>query len=219
MFNHKYNKYFDHTNLKTITSVEDIIKLCNEALKYGFYSVCINPYYVRLAKSQLEDSDVKVCTVIGFPLGMNTLDTKIFETKQALFDGADEFDLVINLANLKKRDTNALLSEINAIKNLVGDRILKVIVETSQLDSKDKEYIAHVVLESQADFIKTSTGFIGDGAKVDDIKLFKKILKNKKKIKASGGIKNAKEFLEFIDAGADRIGASQSVKIVHELIK
>lgn len=206
--------YIDHTNLKQTATEADIIKLCQEAQRYGFFSVCINPYYLKLAKKELQNSEVKVCTVIGFPLGMNSLETKISETKFALNDGADEFDLVINIANLKNHDESKCLNEINEIKKIIGTKILKIIVETSQLDEIDKKFAAELILKSNADFIKTSTGFIGNGASLDDIKLWKKIIGDKKKIKASGGISNHQQLIDFIEAGADRIGTSKGVLLL-----
>lgn len=207
-------KYIDHTNLRQTASENDIIKLCQEAKIYGFFSVCINPYYLKLAKKELYNSEVKVCTVIGFPLGMNSLETKIAETKFALENGADEFDLVINIANLKSHDEIKCLKEIHEIKKTIGSKILKIIVETSQLNEINKKFAAELILKSEADFIKTSTGFIGSGANLDDIKLWKKIIGNKKKIKASGGVSNHQEFIAFIKTGADRIGSSKGVLLL-----
>ena len=163
-------QYIDHTNLSPIATFEDIDKLCEEAIKYQFKSVCINPYYVQYAKQNLKNSNVLVCTVIGFPLGMNTIKTKVDEAIDAIKNGADEIDMVINEAELKKFNKQYCLNEINSVKNAINDKTLKVIVETSQLNDEQKKFAAELILESNADFIKTSTGFIGSGAQLEDIK-------------------------------------------------
>jgi deoxyribose-phosphate aldolase len=165
----KLSKYIDHTNLKQDASNNDIKKLCEEAINYDFMSVCINPSFVSLAKSLLEKSNVLVCTVVGFPLGQNTIDTKVFETKQAIEDGADEIDMVINITKLKANDVKYCVNEINEIKEITGDKILKVIVETCLLNSKEIIRAMEIVNESNADFIKTSTGFSLSGANIEDI--------------------------------------------------
>lgn len=207
-------KYIDHTILKPTATKEDIINLCKEAKKYNFASVCINPYYVKLAKELLYNTDVKVCTVIGFPLGANTIETKLFEASTSVTNGADEIDMVINISELINMNKEYCIQEINTIKEAIGDKTLKVIVETSYLNEDQKKLAANIILESNADFIKTSTGFSSDGAKIDDIKLWKSILNDHKQIKASGGIKTKEQFQDFIKAGADRIGTSNGVALI-----
>lgn len=210
------NRYIDHTNLKPTATKEDIIKLCDEAKKYEFASVCVNPYYVKLASEQLaHNKNVVVCSVIGFPLGANTLESKIFEAHNACMNGATEIDMVINIAELKNKNIDYCLNEINKIKSAIGHNILKVIVETAYLTEEDKKLAAEIVLESNAEFIKTSTGFASSGAKLEDIKLWKSILKDNKKIKAAGGIRTRQDAIDFIEAGADRIGASSGVQIMN----
>lgn len=207
-------QYIDHTNLSPTASYSDIKKLCKEAIEYQFKSVCINPYYVSYAKNILKDSSVLVCTVIGFPLGMNTLATKVFEAQDAIKNGADEIDMVINESELKAGNINYCVEEINAIKNAIGNVTLKVIVETSQLTKEEIISAANAVLKSNAEFIKTSTGFIGNGAQLEDIRKWKEILGYNKLIKAAGGIRSHQDLLKFIEAGADRIGSSKGVEII-----
>ncbi len=210
----KLSKYIDHTNLKQDASNNDIKKLCEEAINYDFMSVCINPSFVSLAKSLLEKSNVLVCTVVGFPLGQNTIDTKVFETKQAIEDGADEIDMVINITKLKANDVKYCVNEINEIKEIAGDKILKVIVETCLLNSKEIIRAMEIVNESNADFIKTSTGFSLSGANIEDITTWKKLIKDNKKIKAAGGIRSHDDLLLFIKEGADRVGTSSGIKLI-----
>ena len=207
-------QFIDHTNLSPIASHDDIKKLCNEALTYEFKAVCINPYYVKFAKNILQNSNVLVCTVIGFPLGMNTLESKIFEAKNAIENGADEIDMVINEAELKAGNVDYCVNEINEIKKVIGNKTLKVIVETSQLNDSQKILAANIILNSNAEFIKTSTGFVGDGAKIEDVQKWKEILGNKKLIKAAGGIRTNNDFIKFIEIGCDRIGSSKGVEII-----
>ena len=209
--------YLDSTILANNASYEDIEKLCLDAIKYNFKSVCVNPYFVRYARELLENTPVLVCTVIGFPLGMNTIETKIYETQNAIDDGADEIDMVINVSELRNLNEEYCLNEINFIKQACGNLTLKVIVETSQLDEKQKEFAANLIKKSNADFIKTSTGFIGDGAKIEDIQKWSSILKGSKEIKASGGIRNLESCLAFIKTGADRIGTSKALDIIASL--
>lgn len=163
-------QYLDATNLSNTATKDDIKKLCLDAIKYHFKSVCVNPYYVSYAKEILENSDVLVCTVIGFPLGMNDLTTKLNEADIAIRNGADELDMVINEAELKSNNLSYVLNEINEIKKICGNKALKVIVETSVLTDEEKINAANVVKQSNADFIKTSTGIIGTGAQISDIK-------------------------------------------------
>lgn len=216
----EYAKYIDHTLLSQDATVDQIISLCEEAKKYGFYSVCVNPCNVSVAKSCLANTNVKVCAVVGFPLGQNTTATKIFETTEAIKLGADEIDMVINVSKLKAKYLDYCLLEINQIKDACGDvvsgdcKILKVIVETCLLSEEEKINACELVLKSNADFIKTSTGFSKAGATLEDIQLFKKIIGDKKLIKAAGGISTSADLEKFIEAGADRIGTSRGVSLV-----
>ncbi|RMA96081.1 deoxyribose-phosphate aldolase [Hydrogenothermus marinus] len=210
-------KYIDHTNLKPFASKDDIKKLCNEAIKYNFYGVCVNPYYVPFVKEYLKESDIKIITVIGFPLGANKLKTKLIEAKNAQNDGADELDIVWNLSAFKSKEYNYVLDELKTVIDYTKELIHKVIVETAYLTKEEKIKAVEIVIESGADFIKTSTGFAKEGAKIEDIKLFKKLAKDKIKIKASGGIRTYQDAIAFIKAGADRIGTSSSVNIISQL--
>lgn len=208
------NKYIDHTNLKPYSSKKDIEKLCDEAIKYDFASVCVNPYYVGLAHELLIRSDVKVCTVIGFPLGQNNTEVKLYETKIALDEGADEIDMVINIAALKDKNYDYVYNEIKAIKELTEDKILKVIIETCYLDKDEIITITKICNEVGVDFIKTSTGYGNSGAQIEDVEL---IIENKDKtieVKASGGIKTYLQAKAFIDKGVTRIGTSNGIEIM-----
>lgn len=209
-----YSNYIDQTLLKADTSREQIKKLCEQAIKYNFKSVCINPYYVKYAKSILKNTNVLVCCVVGFPLGQNTTVIKMMETKQAIDDGADEIDMVLNIAKLKENDFAYNLLEINEIKKICGSRILKVIVETCLLSIESKLNACYLVNKSNADFIKTSTGFNKFGAQVSDIVLFKSQMLPNKQIKAAGGIKTREQMVEMINAGANRIGTSSGVELI-----
>lgn len=214
----KIERYIDHTKLNPDAIKDDIVKLCNEAKEYNFKSVCINPQYVKLCKELLKNTETEVCTVIGFPLGANTMEIKVKEAEQAIEDGASEIDMVINISKLKDKDYDYVLDEIKQIVDLAGENIIvKVIIETCLLEDFEKEKAAQLIMEAGADFVKTSTGFSKSGADVNDIKLLKKVVGDKIKIKASGGIRNFEAAKEMIDAGADRIGASSGIKIVKEI--
>ncbi len=208
-------KKVDHTLLKQISTMEDIKKLCDDAIKFNTASVCIPPCYVKEAKEYVGDK-MKICTVIGFPNGYNLTSVKMFETEEAIKDGADEIDMVINIGKLKEKKYDYILNEINGIKTKCNGKILKVIIETCLLTEEEKIKMCEIVSESDADYIKTSTGFSMGGATLEDIKLFKKYIKNNKKIKAAGGIKGFEDAEEFIEAGADRLGTS---KLVAEMLK
>lgn len=210
----KKSKYIDNTLLKPETTKQDIIDLCLNSKENDFFSVCLNPSWISLAKEILKDSDVKVCSVIGFPLGANSSETKLFESKQALQMGVDELDLVMNIGLFKMKDDEAVLKEINAIKALMPDKVLKVIVETALLTKTEIKRVAQLILKSEADYIKTSTGFSSSGAQVDDIELIKSIVKDNKLIKASGGIKTKADFEAMIAAGANRIGTSNGQNLI-----
>lgn len=202
----------DHTFLKQTATWNDIRELCDDAIRYNTASVCIPPSFVKKAKEYVNEK-MKVCTVIGFPNGYNTTDVKVFETKDAIQNGADEIDMVINIGMLKEKEYDAILNEINEIKKACGDKILKVIIETCLLTEEEKIKMCDIVSNSNADFIKTSTGFSTAGATIEDIKLFKKHIKNDKKIKAAGGISSFEDAERFIKEGASRLGTSRLVKI------
>lgn len=208
------SKYFDHTNLNPNAVESDIIKLADEAKKLNVKSVCVNPSFVKLTHELLKDSDVEVCTVVGFPLGQNTTATKVFETKDAIENGADEIDMVINIGKLIGGDTEYVLNEIRNIKKVCGERILKCIIETALLTDEEILSASKLVMESGADFVKTSTGFSKRGASVHDILHIKSVVSGECGIKAAGGIKDKKFALELIEAGATRIGASKSSSIL-----
>ena len=207
--------YIDHTLLKATATKNDIIKLCEEAIQYRFFSVCINSCYVALAKETLKHNDVKVCTVVGFPLGAMSTEAKVAETKKALADGADEIDMVINVGLLKSKDFDAVWQDIEAVKQQLPNNILKVILETCYLDEFEIIKASELAIQSGADFIKTSTGFGTGGATLEDIKLMKSVCKGCVKIKASGGIRDQKTALEYITLGADRLGTSSGIAIVN----
>ncbi len=209
-------KYIDHTNLKAMTIKSDITKLLDEAKKYHFKSVCVNPYYVSYAKEVLRDTDVLVCTVIGFPLGQNTTETKVYETKDAILKGADEIDMVLNVAALKDGLYDYVQNEIKVIKEVCGPRTLKVILETCYLTKEEIIKASEISKAAGADFVKTSTGFGTGGAKASDVKIMRETVGKDLGVKASGGIHNKNEMEEMIEAGANRIGASAGVKIMEE---
>jgi len=210
------NTYIDHTLLKPDATAPEIKKLCEEARAHKFASVCVNPCHVEFAKAELEQSDVKLCTVIGFPLGANSTATKCFETELALKQGADEFDMVINVGWLKEKKYTMILSEIDQLKELIGNRILKVIVEISLLTDQEIIEISKIVSKSKADFIKTSTGFGAHGATLEAVKLFSENISAETKIKASGGIRDYKTAKAYIDLGVSRIGSSSGINIMEE---
>lgn len=210
------NQYIDHTLLKPTTTKTDIKVLCDEAKEYRFYSVCVNSYYVSLAKHLLTRSNVKVCSVVGFPLGAMSTDAKVFEAKKAVEDGADEIDMVINIGMLKSKNFVAVYKDICDVKIAIGNTPLKVILEISELSKNEIIRACQICLDAKADFIKTSTGFSKSGATLTAVKMIKKTIKNKAKIKASGGIKDYETALKYIDAGADRIGTSSGINIVTE---
>lgn len=208
-------KKVDHTLLKQTSTWEDIKKICDDAIKCNTASVCIPPCFVKQAKEYVGDK-MKICTVIGFPNGYNLTKVKMYETEQAVADGADEIDMVINVGKLKEKNYDYILNEINGIKSKCNGKILKVIIETCLLTEEEKIKMCEIVSQSDADYIKTSTGFSTGGATLEDIELFKKHMKNGKKIKAAGGIKNFDDAEEFVKAGADRLGTS---RLVAEMLK
>ncbi|MDD1359658.1 deoxyribose-phosphate aldolase [Metamycoplasma hyosynoviae] len=214
----EYNKFFDHTLLSPQATSAEIDELISQAIKYNFKSVCIAPSYIKYAKEKLAKSDVLICTVIGFPLGYNATSVKVYETKIAIQHGADEIDMVINIGRFKNKEYEYVLNEIKAIKQECGDILLKVIVETALLATEEIEKITEIVLQSGAEYIKTSTGFSFRGASFDDVKIMKKVAKDKLLIKASGGIKTGKDAIEMVKLGANRLGTSKTVQIYEDIL-
>ena len=210
------NKLIDHTLLKAFAKEEDIKSLCNDAKKFDFKSVCVNPCFVSLAKKELTGSSVLVCTVIGFPLGANTIETKVFETMDAVNNGADEIDMVINIGKAKEHDYEYIGKEILSVRNACLGKTLKVILETCYLDEDEIVECSKVASLALANFVKTSTGFGTGGAKKEDVSLMKKSISPDMEVKASGGIKNLDQVLEMTEAGATRIGASSGIQIITE---
>lgn len=210
----KINKYIDHTLLKPTALPEDIKQLCTEAKEYDFFSVCVNGSYVPLCAEELKGSDVKVCAVIGFPLGAMGKDAKVFEAKNCIENGADEIDMVINIGFMKAGMYQEVEDEIRAIKQVMGDKVLKVIIENCYLTEDEKVKACELVMNAGADFVKTSTGFGTGGATLEDLKLMKKTVGDKIKIKAAGGVRDLDVAAAFISAGATRLGTSSGVQLV-----
>ncbi|MBO0458872.1 deoxyribose-phosphate aldolase [Enterococcus hulanensis] len=212
------NRMIDHTILKADAKKEDVMKIIEEAKKYRFYSVCINPTWVALAAEELQGEPVAVCTVIGFPLGANTTETKAFEAANAIANGADEVDMVINIAELKDGNDEKVQKDIEAVVAAAKDKALvKVIIETSLLTNEEKIKACELAKAAGADFVKTSTGFSTGGATVEDVRLMRGTVGPEMGVKASGGIHNAKEAEAMIEAGATRLGASSGVAIMNGL--
>lgn len=209
------NKLIDHTALKPNTTKDEILKLLDEAKTYDFASVCVNPCWIELAHQELKHTDVKVCTVIGFPLGANTTEVKIFEAKDAIEKGAQEIDMVINVAMLKDKEYNYVENEIQKIVEVAKDKALvKVIIEACLLTDEEKIKACELSQKAGADFVKTSTGFSTGGATVHDIALMRKTVGAEMGVKASGGVHTHEEALAMVEAGATRIGASAGVKLL-----
>ena len=212
----KLNKYIDHTLLKADATKEQITKLCNEAKQYDFASVCVNTCYVPLCKELLKDSDVKVCTVVGFPLGAMDSKSKAYEAKTAVLNGAEEVDMVINIGALKDKDYKYVTNDIKEIVEASKPAIVKVIIETCLLTDEEKIEACKCALEAKAAFVKTSTGFSTNGATLEDVKLMKETVKDNCKVKAAGGIRTYEDAIKMIEAGADRLGCSAGIKIMEE---
>ena len=210
----KLSKYIDHTLLQADATKEQIVELCKEAKEYDFASVCVNPSWIDVAKEELQGSDVKVCVVIGFPLGAMTKDAKVFEARDAIEKGADEVDMVIHIGKLKDGDDAYVTSEIKAIKEAVGDHVLKVIIETCLLSDEEKVRACLDAKQAGADFVKTSTGFSTSGATVEDVALMKKTVGEGVSVKSAGGVRTKEDMMAMIDAGADRIGTSRGVSLM-----
>ncbi len=207
-------RYIDHTLLKATATSWDIEKLCKEALEYNFFSVCVNSAYVSLAHSLVKDSDVSVCSVVGFPLGAMSTRSKVFETEKALTDGANEIDMVLNVGWLKSNMLTEVEQEISFLKKETGKRVLKVILETCYLTQEEKKLACKICVNAGADFVKTSTGFGTGGATFEDVKLMKEEVNGKAKVKASGGVRDRETALKYISLGVDRIGTSNGIAIL-----
>lgn len=218
LLNTNYAVYIDHTLLKANAKKEDIENLCEEARKYEFASVCINPTWVKTASEVLKGSPVKVCTVIGFPLGASTTDVKVFEAQNAIDNGATEIDMVINIGALRGGDDEAVKSDIAAVVRAAeGKAILKVIIETALLTKNEKRSACELAVVAGADFVKTSTGFSTGGATEEDILLMRAVVGPEIGVKASGGVRSFEDMEKMIKAGATRIGASSGVQIMQGL--
>ena len=210
-------KHIEHTLLKQDATKQELEKLFEEAKKYRFKGVCVNPCNVKFAKEVLKDTEVNIVTVIGFPLGANVSEVKAFETKLAIQDGADEIDMVINVSALKNRDYDLVKEDIKKVKAACGTHPLKVILETDLLEKDEIKKACELCVEAKADFVKTSTGFVknGVGAKVEDVELmYKTVSPYGLKVKASGGIRDKEKALQMLNAGAERLGTSSGVAIV-----
>ena len=212
-------RYIDHTLLKPDAARDEILKVCEEGVRYGFASVCINPIWVREAACALRGSGVKVCTVIGFPLGANAPDSKAYEARRAIFDGASELDMVINIGALKSGDHDLVSRDIRGVVEVAHEvgYICKVIIETALLSDDEKISACLIAKEAGADFVKTSTGFSSGGATAADVALMRRVVGGQMGVKASGGVRDLKQAQEMIRAGATRIGASVGVKIIQEV--
>lgn len=210
------SKYIDHTLLKPTATEMDFRKLCEEIYQNSFYSACVPPFYVSFVKELLEYSDSKVCTVIGFPLGYHSTETKITEAQKALADGADELDMVMNINAFKSMAYETVKQEIKTLAEIAHDKnaLLKVIIETAYLDNFDIRIACEICEEAGADFVKTSTGFAPKGADIEQVKLMREVLPSNIQIKASGGIQTYEQAMTFIEAGATRLGTSSGVAIV-----
>ena len=210
----KLNKYIDHTLLKQDATVEQIDRLLSEAKDYDFASVCVNPCWVAHAKSGLENTDVKVCTVVGFPLGATTSAVKAFETKEAIQNGADEIDMVINVGALKSGNADLVESDIRAVVEASRDKLVKVIIEACLLTDEEKVLACQLAQKAGADFVKTSTGFSTGGATLPDVQLMRQTVGSDMGVKAAGGARSYADAVAFVEAGATRIGTSSGVAIL-----
>lgn len=209
-----YNKMIDHTVLKADTPLETVKRICDEAMEYGFASVCINPCHVAYCADYLKDSDVNVCTVIGFPLGANTSAVKAFETKDAIANGADEIDMVMNIGALKDKNYDLVRDDVKAVVEAANGKLVKVILETCLLTADEIKKACELCVEAKADFVKTSTGFSTRGATIEDVKIMKEAVQGKAKIKAAGGVRTPEDMVKIVAAGADRIGTSAGCSLV-----
>ena len=211
----KYSKMIDHTYLKPEGTTKEIDKLIAEAKEWEFGAICINSSWIKYAKEQLNKTDIKIVAVVGFPLGAGITQAKVQETKLAIDHGADEIDMVINIGRFKDGQYDYVLNEIKKIKEACGNKVLKVIIETALLKDYEIEKATQIVLDSGADFIKTSTGFSYRGASFEDIEIFKKVIGNQAlKIKAAGGIKTYADLEKYVEMGVERFGTSSSIAIL-----
>ena len=208
-----YNKMIDHTVLKADTPLETVKRICDEAMEYGFASVCINPCHVAYCADYLKDSDVNVCTVIGFPLGANTSAVKAFETKDAIANGADEIDMVMNIGALKDKNYD-LRDDVQAVVEAANGTLVKVILETCLLTEDEIKKACELCVEAKADYVKTSTGFSTRGATIEDVRIMKEAVHGKAKVKAAGGVRTPEDMVKIVAAGADRIGTSAGCSLV-----
>ena len=209
-----YNKMIDHTVLKADTPLETVKRICDEAMEYGFASVCINPCHVAYCADYLKDSDVNVCTVIGFPLGANTSAVKAFETKNAIANGADEIDMVMNIGALKDKNYDLVRDDIKAVVEAANGTLVKVILETCLLTEDEIKKACELCVEGKADYVKTSTGFSTRGATIEDVRIMKEAVHAKAKVKAAGGVRTPEDMVKIVAAGADRIGTSAGCSLV-----
>ena len=212
-----YAKFIDHTLLKPESTRQQIDQIIDEAKEYNFKSICVNPTHVKYAAERLNDSDVLVCTVIGFPLGATTTATKVFETEDAIKNGATELDMVINIGALKDGRFEDVQKDIEGVVGAANGKTVKVIIETVLLSDEEKVKASELAKAAGADFVKTSTGFAGGGATPEDVKLMKDTVGDELEVKASGGVRSLQDFNKMIDAGATRIGASAGVQIIQGL--
>lgn len=210
------NAYIDHTLLKPTATEGEIISLCNDAIIYNFHSVCVNSSYVPIAKQALSHTPVKVCTVVGFPLGAMSTDAKVYEARKAINEGAEEIDMVINLGLLKSKNYVGVYKDIADVKSAIGLKTLKVIIEISELSKNEIVKACEICVDAKADFVKTSTGFAKSGATITAVKIIKKTLKGRAKIKASGGISDKDTAYKYLEVGVDRIGTSAGVAMVSD---
>ncbi len=210
-------RYFDHTILKPAATTAEVANICKEATSHGFFSVCINPVHVKRVSDLLEGTEVQVCSVVGFPLGTNTSAMKARETRQAIEDGANEIDMVINVGALKDKDYDFVENDIRGVVEAASGKVVKVIIETCLLERSEIVEACRIVGKAGAHFVKTSTGFAGGGATPEDVALMKKTVGSDLQVKASGGIKSLADARKLINAGADRIGASAGVTVMIEL--
>lgn len=209
-----YNKMIDHTVLKADTPLETVKRICDEAMEYGFASVCINPCHVAYCEDYLKDSDVNVCTVIGFPLGANTSAVKAFETKDAIANGADEIDMVMNIGALKDKNYDLVRDDVKAVVEAANGTLVKVILETCLLTEDEIKKACELCVEAKADYVKTSTGFSTRGATIEDVRIMKEAVHGKAKVKAAGGVRTPEDMVKIVAAGADRIGTSAGCSLV-----
>lgn len=211
----KWNKLIDHTLLKANATKGDITKLCDEAMQYDFASVCVNPVWVSYCAEYLKESDVRVCTVIGFPLGANTSQVKAYEAKMAIEEGADEVDMVINIGALKAGDMDTVYQDIQAVVDASQGHCVKVIIETCLLTDEEKVLACQQAMKAKATFVKTSTGFSTGGATIQDVALMKQTVGNQCEVKASGGVKTFEDMEAMVRAGASRIGTSSGISLMN----